>query len=113
MTINIPTIAILKKKLSLPKPWDVVVIFLLNILIAIPVFLVVHHNLIDLNWILQLDRIILFVVIIVLIQLLLRLVKTFIIFIVFLYFESAPCSIALSEAANCMALNRSMAEKYT
>lgn len=85
MTINIPTIAILKKKLSLPKPWDVVVIFLLNILIAIPVFLVVHHNLIDLNWILQLDRIILFVVIIVLIQLLLRLVKTFIIFIVFLY----------------------------
>lgn len=85
MTITNPTIATLKKKLSLPKPWDIVVIFLLNILIAIPVFLITHQNLIDLHWYFELDRIILFVVIIVLIQLLLRLVKTIIIFIIFLY----------------------------
>ena len=49
MTIKIPTIAELKEKLSLPKPWDIVVIFLLNILITIPVFLIAHQNLIDLN----------------------------------------------------------------
>ena len=49
MTIKIPTIAELKEKLSLPKPWDNVVIFLLNILIAIPLFLIAHQNLIDLE----------------------------------------------------------------
>ena len=85
MTIKIPTIAVIKEKLSLPKPWDIVVIFLLNILIAIPVFLIAHQNLIDLDWILHLDRIFLFVAIIVIIQLLLRLVKTVIILIAFLY----------------------------
>lgn len=85
MTIKIPTIAVIKEKLSLPKPWDNVVIFLLNILIAIPVFLIAHQNLIDLDWILHLDRIFLFIAIIVIIQLLLRLVKTVIILIAFLY----------------------------
>ena len=88
MTIKIPTIAELKEKLSLPKPWDIVVIFLLNILITIPVFLIAHQNLIDLDWIIHLDRIILFIFIIVIIQLLLRLVKTIIILIVFLYLIS-------------------------
>lgn len=88
MTIKIPTIAVIKEKLSLPKPWDIVVIFLLNILIAIPVFLIAHQNLIDLDWILHLDRIFLFIAIIVIIQLLLRLVKTVIILIVFLYIIS-------------------------
>lgn len=85
MTIKIPTTAVIKEKLSLPKPWDNVVIFLLNILIAIPVFLIAHQNLIDLDWILHLDRIFLFIAIIVIIQLLLRLVKTVIILIAFLY----------------------------
>lgn len=85
MTIKIPTIAELKEKLSLPKPWDNVVIFLLNILIAIPLFLIAHQNLIDLEWSLHLDRIIIFILILVAIQLILRLVKTIIILIVFLY----------------------------
>ena len=49
MTIKIPTIAELKEKLSLPKPWDIDDIFLLNILIAIPVFFIAHQNLIDLD----------------------------------------------------------------
>ena len=88
MTIKIPTIAVIKEKLSLPKPWDIVVIFLLNILIAIPVFLIAHQNLIDLDWFLHLDRIFLFIAIIVIIQLLLRLVKTVIILIAFLYIIS-------------------------
>jgi hypothetical protein len=85
MTIKIPTIAVIKEKLSLPKPWDNVVIFLLNTLIAIPAFLIAHQNLIDLDWILHLDRIFLFIAIIVIIQLLLRSVKTVIILIAFLY----------------------------
>ena len=85
MTIKFPTIAELKEKLSLPKPWDTVVIFILNILIAIPTFLIAHQNLIELNWVLHLDRILLFILIVVTIQLLLRLVKTIIILISFIY----------------------------
>jgi hypothetical protein len=85
MTLKIPTIAEIKEKLSLPKPWDSVVIFLLNILIAIPTFLILHQNLIELNWIYNLDRILLFILVIVVIQLLLRLLKTIIIICIALY----------------------------
>jgi hypothetical protein len=85
MTSKFPTIAEIKEKLSLPKPWDSVVIFLLNILIAIPTFLILHQNLIELNWIYNLDRILLFILVIVVIQLLLRLLKTIIIICIALY----------------------------
>lgn len=82
------TLTELKQKLSLPKPWDTVVIFLLNILITIPVFIIVHQNLIELNWPFNSDRILLFIGILVIIQLLLRLLKTVIIICVFLYLLS-------------------------
>ena len=85
MTIKMPIIDEYKEKLSLPKPWDSVVIFLLNILITIPIFLIVHQNFIDPEWALNLDRVIIFIVIIVSIQLTLRLAKTIIILIIFLY----------------------------
>lgn len=85
MTIKIPTITELKEKLSLPKPWDNFVIFLLNILIAIPTFLIAHQNFIDLGWLGHLDRILLFIIILIVIQLTLRLVKTILILIIFLY----------------------------
>ena len=75
----------LKEKLSLPKPWDNVIIFILNVLIAIPLFLIAHQNLIELNWSYNLDRVFLFVAIIVVIQLTLRLLKTIIILCVFIY----------------------------
>lgn len=86
MLPSIPTkLQVLKETLSLPKPWDTVVIFLLNILIAIPVFIIAHHNLINLEWPGHLDRIILFILILVAIQLVLRLLKTIIIVCIFLY----------------------------
>jgi hypothetical protein len=75
----------LKEKLSLPKPWDSIVIFLLNILIAIPSFLIVHHNLIEFNWPLNLDRILLFCIILIVIQLILRTLKTIIVICIFIY----------------------------
>jgi hypothetical protein len=55
------------------KPWDDVIIFVMNILIAIPLFIIAHQNLIELNWIFNLDRILLFLLMIVVIQLILRL----------------------------------------
>jgi hypothetical protein len=85
MTLKFPTIAEIKEKLSLPKPWDSVVIFLLNILIAIPTFLILHQNLIELNWIYNLDRILLFILLLIAIQLVLRLLKTIIIICIALY----------------------------
>lgn len=75
----------LKERLSLPKPWDSAIIFILNVLIAIPLFLIAHQNLIELNWPYNLDRVFLFVGIIVIIQLTLRLLKTIIVLCIFAY----------------------------
>lgn len=80
-----PKLKVVRDKLSLPKPWDTVVIFLLNILIAIPVFIIAHQNLINPEWWLHLDRVLLFLIILIVIQLILRLLKTVIIICVFLY----------------------------
>ncbi|WP_396209890.1 transglutaminase [Flavobacterium sp.] len=76
----------LKEKFSLPESWTNSIIFILNVLIAIPVFLIAHQNLVTINWPGHLDRIILFLLIIVLIQLVLRLVKTIIVLVIIFYF---------------------------
>ncbi|WP_284652575.1 transglutaminase [Flavobacterium terrisoli] len=65
----------LKEKFRIKSPWDMVIIFALNILITIPVFIIIHHNLIELDWLFHIDRIILFVLILVILQLLLRLLR--------------------------------------
>ena len=49
-----------------------IIIFVLNILLTIPLFIIAHQNLIDLNWIGHLDRIFIFIVILTVIQLILR-----------------------------------------
>lgn len=73
------------QKLRVKKPWDDVIIFVLNILIAVPVFIIVHQNLIELNWFFNIDRILIFLLIIVIIQLILRLLRTVIIVCIVLY----------------------------
>ncbi len=75
----------IKDKLQVPKPWDMVIIFALNVLIAIPVFIIIHQNIIDPQWPLQIDRIVLFVAIVVVIQLILRLMRRIIIICIALY----------------------------
>jgi hypothetical protein len=75
----------IKQRLQVKKPWDDVIIFVLNILIAIPVFIISHQNLIELNWFFNIDRILLFLLIIVIIQLILRLLRMVIIVCIFLY----------------------------
>ncbi|HMI06104.1 MAG TPA: hypothetical protein VK528_01055, partial [Flavobacterium sp.] len=62
-----------------------VIIFALNILIAIPVFIIIHQNIIDPQWYFQIDRILLFIVIVVVIQLVLRLMRHVIIICIALY----------------------------
>lgn len=73
------------QKLTLKKPWDNIVIFLLNILIAIPVFIIIHQNAIDPEWSFNLDRILIFIALVVLIQLVLRLLRKVIIICITLY----------------------------
>jgi hypothetical protein len=75
----------IKQHFQVKKPWDDVIIFILNILIAIPVFIIAHQNLINPNWVFNIDRIVLFVLIIVLIQLILRYLRTIILICMLLY----------------------------
>jgi hypothetical protein len=75
----------LRSKFQLQKPWNDVVIFILNILIAIPVFIILHQNIIDPEWPLQIDRILLFILILAFIQLILRVLRTIIIICMGIY----------------------------
>ncbi len=75
----------LKDKLTVGKPWDMIIIFVLNILITIPVFIIAHQNLIDFNWFWHLDRIIIFLLILVIIQLVLRAMRRLTLISIFLY----------------------------
>ena len=75
----------IKHQLQVGKPWDDVIIFALNFLIAIPVFIIIHQNTINPNWYFNLDRIFLFLLILVIIQLVLRVLRTIIIVCIALY----------------------------
>lgn len=75
----------IRAALQVKKPWDMVIIFVLNVLIAIPIFIVIHHNIIDPQWYYQIDRILLFIALIVVIQLILRLLRKILIAAIFLY----------------------------
>ncbi|HTG66905.1 MAG TPA: hypothetical protein VL859_11090 [Flavobacterium sp.] len=79
------TLQNIKQKLQVKKPWDDIIIFVFNILISIPAFIIAHQNLIELNWILNLDRILLFLSILVITQLILRLLRTIIIICIIFY----------------------------
>jgi hypothetical protein len=75
----------IKQKFQVKKPWDDVIIFVLNILIAVPVFIIIHQNLFNPNWIFNLDRVVLFILIVVIIQLILRFLRTIILICIALY----------------------------
>lgn len=83
--LNWESLKTLKEKLQVKKPWDSVIIFVLNVLIAIPLFIIIHQNIIDPEWPFHIDRILLFVAMVVVIQLALRLLKTILIVCIVLY----------------------------
>lgn len=63
------------KYLRVPKPWDNIIVLILNILITVPIFIIIHQNIDDPNWPYQLDRIILFLSIVGILQFLLQKMK--------------------------------------
>jgi hypothetical protein len=71
--------------LRIKKPWDTVIIFILNILISIPLFIIIHQNIYDPGWPFQVDRILLFIVLVTVLQLILRLLKNIVIILIVLY----------------------------
>ncbi len=75
----------IKSKLQVRKPWDMVIIFILNILIAIPVFIIIHQNIIDPDWPIHIDRILLFILLLIIIQLILRMLRTIMILCIAVY----------------------------
>jgi hypothetical protein len=75
----------LKAKLQIKEPWASIIIFVLNILIAIPLFIIIHQNLKDPEWPVHIDRILIFIALVVAIQLVLRLLKTILIVCIFFY----------------------------
>ncbi len=75
----------LRSKFQLQKPWNNIVIFILNILITIPVFIILHQNIIDPEWLFQIDRILLFIAILTVTQLILRALRTIMIICMGIY----------------------------
>lgn len=72
-------------KLSVPKPWDTIIVLLLTLLILIPVFIIMHQNLVDPEWPFHLDRILLFVTITAVVTYILKYIKRFLFFIIVIY----------------------------
>ena len=75
----------LKEIFRIKSPWDLIIIFVLNILITIPIFIIAHHNFITLDWAHHIDRILLFFIILFAIQLLLRTLRRVTLISVILY----------------------------
>ncbi|MGV3696913.1 transglutaminase [Flavobacterium sp.] len=75
----------LRDKFRIKSPWDMIIIFVLNILITIPIFIILHHNLITLDWAYPVDRIIMFVIILIIMQLILRAMRRITLISVILY----------------------------
>lgn len=69
----------LKDRFRIKSPWDSVIIVCLSILIVIPLFIIVHQALIDPNWFLSIDRVLLFVAMVSVLFFILRLLKRIII----------------------------------
>lgn len=76
---------ILRNRFQLPKPWNNIAIFVLNILISIPVFIIIHQNIIDPEWPFQIDRILLYIILVVVIQVVLRMLRTIMIICMGIY----------------------------
>ena len=79
------TFSKLSTQFQVPRPWDYIIILVLNVLITIPIFIIIHQNLTFSHWFFYLDRILLFVLIVALIQFILLKMRRITLISVFLY----------------------------
>ena len=95
----------IKTKLQVKKPWDTVFILILNILITIPFFIILHQQILDPEWFFHTDRILLFLIILLVIHLILSLLKTVLVvciiaYILVLMISSLTGNYGLSEVSD-------------
>lgn len=57
-----------QERFTIPKPWDRLLILGLNVLITIPLFIIIHQNVKQLDWPYFLDRILIFIGVVTLLQ---------------------------------------------
>ena len=74
-----------RERLVIKKPWDSIIIFVLNVLIAVPLFIILHQNLVDPEWPLHIDRVLIFITMVAGIQLVLQYLKKVLFFCIFVY----------------------------
>lgn len=67
---------------GLRKPWDSILVLVVNLALTVPLFIILHHNLIDPDWPYHLDRILLFLGILLIFQLLFHFIRVAILFCV-------------------------------
>ena len=79
------TYQVIREKIRIKSPWDMIIIFLLTILITIPIFIIAHHNIATLEWAYPVDRILLFIVILIAILLILRAMRRITLLSILLY----------------------------
>ncbi len=60
MKINLSNIKKLDERFTVKRPWDLIILILISLLLTIPTFIIAHQNLVNLNLIIHLDRILLF-----------------------------------------------------
>lgn len=63
MKINILDIKKIDDQFTVKRPWDLIILILISLLLTIPTFIIAHHNFVNLNLSLHLDRIFLFILI--------------------------------------------------
>jgi energy-coupling factor transporter transmembrane protein EcfT len=72
----------IKSKFQVKKPWDDVIVSILSILITIPSFIIFHENIIQPNWPLYIDSILIFILLFIIIHLILRQLRTILIVLI-------------------------------
>lgn len=76
----------LKSQLQVKKPWDIIIISFLNLVITFPIFIIIHHNVIDFNLPFNLDRILIFLLVFIAIHFVLNAMRTFMMIAILIYF---------------------------
>lgn len=86
-----PEVQVIKKNkkwyqyMRIPSPWNSIIIFILNILLTIPIFIIIHQNIIDPEWPFHLDRILLCITILCVFQFILYKLKTILFICIVVY----------------------------
>lgn len=84
--LNKENFYLIRSKFQLKKPWDIIVISFLSVLMTIPLFIVLHQNFIDPEWYFGLDRILLFILVFAVTYCALYLLRTIIVICLIVYF---------------------------